>query len=250
MSGVEVSRRGENLTLDDLKLFDLQLFQPRHGYRYSLDPLLLARFCGQHPSGGRIIDLGAGCGIISLVLARVNPAAQVVAVENNPEMAELVERNIEHNGLGVRVSVHAADVINLRKCYPHSSFDLVVSNPPFRASHTGKTSPHAGRDTARHESTARLTDFLVAAKYLVKPGGRICFIQHPSRLTEFIHATAGLKLALLRLQMVHGTRQGQATMFLAELAKGSRAGLMVEPPLIVRENNGAYTREAAAIIGE
>ena len=69
-------------TLDDLKLFGLQLFQPWSGYRYSLDALLLARFCGVLPSGGAIADLGAGCGVISLVLARVNQAVSVVAVEN------------------------------------------------------------------------------------------------------------------------------------------------------------------------
>ena len=238
------------LTRDDLALFGLQLFQPRHGYRYSLDPLLLARFCTAVQPGDSVVDLGAGCGIISLVLARVNPAASVLAVENNPEMAALVARNILHNDLAGRVSVFVEDVITLSKSCPVSSFDLVVSNPPFRAAGTGKTSPRAGRDTARHESTAGLADFLSAAKYLVKPGGRICFIHHPSRLTEFVSSARQLKLSLLRLRMVHGTQGGKATMFLAELAKGSRGGLTVEAPLIIRNDNGEYSREVAGMIGE
>jgi tRNA1Val (adenine37-N6)-methyltransferase len=241
--------KGVKLTLDDLKLFGLQLFQPRYGYRYSLDPLLLARFCATVKPGGSIVDLGAGCGVISLLLARINPSASVVAVENNPDMATLAERNIRHNDLAGRVSVHAADIINLRSGYPVSTFDLVVSNPPFRAAGSGRISPRAGRDSARHETTAGLADFLAVAKYLVKPGGKICFIQHPSRLADFVAHARELKLALHRLRMVHDSVTAPSTMFLAELAKGSRRSVEVEKPLILRDECGNYTEEVREILG-
>jgi tRNA1Val (adenine37-N6)-methyltransferase len=231
------------LTREELKLFGLQLYQPRQGYRYSLDALLLARFCAELESEGKIIDLGAGCGIISLLLARVNPAAAVVAVENNPDMAAVVERNIQHNDLAGRVSVHCEDVIDHRKRYPHSTFDLVVSNPPFRTAVSGKVSPRAGRDVARHETTAGLADFIAAAKYLVKPSGRICFVQLPSRLPEFMALAIHMKLSLLRMQMIHSNAESPATMFMAELAKGRRSAPVVEAPLFVRDMDGEYTSE-------
>lgn len=231
------------LTQDELKRFDLRIFQPRHGYRYSLDPLLLARFCAELKPGGRIADLGAGCGIISLVLARVNPEASVVAVENNPAMALLAERNIQHNDLSRRVSVHGGDVMDLRGSYPDSTFDLVVSNPPFRTPSSGRVSPKAGRDAARHETTAGLADFISAAKYLVKPSGRICFIQLPSRLPEFMAEAARMKLSVLRLRMIHNNAGSPATMFMAELAKGRRSAPVVAAPLFVRDVDGEYTEE-------
>lgn len=234
---------GECLTQDEMKRLDLQLFQPRHGYRYSLDPLLLAGFCPEVKSGGSIIDLGAGCGIISLVLARINTSGSVTAVENNPEMAALVERNIQHNNLSERVSVLAEDIMNLRNCCPVSTFDLVVSNPPFRTAASGRVSPRAGRDAARHETTAGLADFLAAAKYLVKPTGKICFIQLPSRLPEFMALASELKLSLLRLRMIHSNAESPATMFMAELAKGRRCEPVVQPPLFVRDMDGEYTDE-------
>lgn len=231
------------MTQDELKLFNLQLYQPRQGYRYSLDPLLLARFCTRVQPRGSIVDLGAGCGIIALLLARVNPAASVVAVENNPEMAALAEKNIRHNDLSGRVSVHVEDVIKLRKSYPVSTFDLIVSNPPFRTAGSGRISPRAGRDAARHETTAGLADFIAAAKYLVRPSGRICFIQLPSRLPEFMALAAQMKLTVLRLRMIHGNAGSPATMFMAELAKGRRGATVVEPPLFVRDGEGEYTDE-------
>lgn len=241
---------GAMQTLEDLKLYGLQLFQPRLGYRYSLDALLLARFCQGVKPGGRAIDLGAGCGIISLLLARANPGVFVAAVENNPEMAALVERNIQHNELSGRVVVHAEDVMALRRRYPDSTFDLVVSNPPFRKQGSGRVSPRAGRDAARHETTAVLADFMAAAKYLVKPRGRICFIQHPSRLTDFIAHAGELNLALHRLRMVHDRVTAPATMFLAELAKGSRSTVEILPPLVIRDESGEYSRETKGILGE
>ena len=232
-----------DLTQDDLKMFALQLYQPRYGYRYSLDPLLLARFCACVKREGIIADLGAGCGIISLVLARINPSASVLAVENNPEMAALIEKNIQHNNLAGRVFLHAGDVVNLNKIYPVSTFDLVVSNPPFRTISSGKVSPLAGRDAARHEITATLADFMAVAKYLVKPSGRICFIQLPSRLPEFISLAAGIKLSLLRLRMIHNDAKSPASMFMAELAKGRRTAPLVEPPLFVRDMDEEYMDE-------
>ncbi|MDD2582803.1 MAG: methyltransferase [Desulfuromonadaceae bacterium] len=233
----------EMLTLDDLKQLDLQLFQPRHGYRYSLDPLLLAHFCAEVKPGGSIADLGAGCGVIALMLARINHSATVLAVENNPEMAEIIGRNIRHNGLERRVSVLADDVVNLRCRFPASTFDLVVSNPPFRTAGSGRISPRAGRDSARHETTAALADFIAAAKYLVKPSGRVCFIQLPSRLPEFMALAAVMKLSVLRVRMIHSNAVSPATMFMAELAKGRRAAPIVEPPLFVRDMDGEYTDE-------
>lgn len=235
--------KDEHLTLDELASFDLQLFQPRDGYRYSLDPLMLTRFCAVIKPGVSVIDLGAGCGIIALLLARINQSASVVAVENNPEMAAVIERNIRHNRLENTVSVHNEDILNLRRSYSDSSFDLVVSNPPFRTAGSGKVSPKAGRDSARHETTAGLADFMAAAKYLVKPSGRICFIQLPSRLPEFMALAAGMKLSVLRLRMIHNDAESPATIFMAELAKGRRAAAVVDPPLFVRDMDGEYTDE-------
>lgn len=231
------------VTRDELKLFDLQILQPRHGYRYSLDPLLLARFCGQPPAAGSIIDLGAGCGIISLVLARLYPRTTVVALEKNHEMVNLIRQNVELNSLTDWITVQGNDLVEYRTLHPDSSFDLVVSNPPYRTPHSGRISPHAGRDAARHETTATLADFLTAAKYLVKPSGKICLIHLPSRLVELTSLATEMKLAVLRLRMIHNNAESPASMFMVELAKGRRSAPTVERPLFVRDLAGEYTDE-------
>ncbi|MBI2355175.1 MAG: tRNA1(Val) (adenine(37)-N6)-methyltransferase [Deltaproteobacteria bacterium] len=236
-------------TIDEVKGYGLRIIQPRHGYRFSLDPLLLADFvaCGDD---ARIVDLGSGCGVLALLLARRFPGSSVVAVEKQAAMADLARRNAALNALAERVAVLEVDVLDLRSRFAVSGFDAVVSNPPFRVPGTGRVSPREGRDLARHESTAGLADFLLAAKYLVRPAGRIFFIHHPSRLAEFAALARENRLALIRLRLVHGRIGGEAGMFLAELAKGSRGATTVMPPLIVYGEDGGYTPEVRAILGE
>jgi tRNA1Val (adenine37-N6)-methyltransferase len=235
-------------TLDELRAHGLRVIQPQGGYRFSLDPVLLCDFA-ETAHAARIIDLGTGCGIIPLILARKIPDASLVGCELQEEMAGLASRNVALNGLQERIEVVCGDVLSLRGRFPVSSFDLVTANPPYRKPGSGRVSPKAGRDLARHESSAGLADFLAAAKYLAAPSGSICFISHPSRLVEFVRCAEELKLSLLRLRMVHGSAAMPATMFLAQLAKGRKGDTTVLPPLFVHNEQGGYTDEAGRVLG-
>ncbi|QXE85912.1 methyltransferase [Geomonas nitrogeniifigens] len=233
-------------TLDELSGYDLRIIQPRHGYRFSVDPLLLADFAGVR-NGESCVDLGTGCGVIALLLARLSGNCSVTGIEFQPAMFDIAARNVALNGLAERADIVQDDVISLKTRFPVDSFDLVVSNPPYRRPGTGKISPRAGRDEARHETSATLADFMAAAKYLVKPSGRICFIYHTCRLAELMAQAAQQKLAPLRLRMVHGNSSMDARMFMIELAKGRTGELKVEPPLMVRGEGSGYSDEKLRI---
>jgi tRNA1Val (adenine37-N6)-methyltransferase len=236
-----------NETIDELRGYDLRVIQPAQGYRFSLDPLLLADFTGV-AEGRKVIDLGTGTGIIPLLMARKCSSSSIVGVEVQEEMAALAGRNAVLNGLTERVEIICDDILSIRKRFAASSFDLVVANPPYRKQGTGRISPKAGRDRARHETTATLADFLETAKYLVKTTGTIAFIYHPVRLVEFCSAAVALKLALLRLRMVHGNAGAAARMVLLELVKGRQGDLEVLPPLFVYGAEGEYSEEMQRIL--
>lgn len=238
-----------DLTRDELKRFGLTLLQPRVGYRFTLDPLLLCDFSG---AGGeqQIADLGSGSGVMALVLAKMAPQAQVTAFEQDREAVCLAQQNVDLNGLSERVTVLHEDVLQVKRHLAVSCCDLVVSNPPYRKQGRGRLNPHPGKLAARHETTATLADFLAAAKYLVKPvTGRIYLVYHTDRLPDLMVEAAVQKLAVVRLRMVHGLPDAVAKVFLVELAKGRKnVNLEVLPPLIVRSDGENYTAEVRSIL--
>src|SRR6185369_9945642 len=243
----EVNRKGRaecsiDETEDLLRDCDLKIIQPKEGHRFSLDPLVLCDFVGRRV--GRILDLGTGCGIIPLVMARKAPDALITGVEFQADMASLARRNVAGNGLSGRVTVIESDILALKGLLESESFDLVLSNPPYRKQGEGKISPKAGRDLARHESTASLADFLATAKRMVKPGGSVCMIYHPERMAEFLAACRDINLCPVRLQMVHGDFSLPARMFLVELLKGRKRALEVLPPIAVKESIYGESQQA------
>jgi len=224
----------DELTADILKDFNLQVKQPRRGYRFSLDPLLLCDFAPDR--SGSLLDLGTGCGIIPLVMARRSSYGQLVGVEVQQRMAAIAAMNAVENHLAGRIAIIHGDILELSAHYKGDSFDLVMGNPPYRSSGSGRISPAPGRDIARHESSATLADFLAIAKKMVKTGGSICLIYHPDRLAELLQFSLEFKLAPSRLQMVHGDVTLPARMFMIELIKGKKPALEVLPPLLVSKS--------------
>lgn len=239
----------DSYTYDELKRFGLTLLQPRDGYRFTLDPLLLCDFSGAQGEQ-QIADLGTGSGVMALVLARMAADASIVAFEQDAATAGLAQQNARLNGLEDRVMVVHEDVLQVRRHLPVSSCDLVVSNPPYRKQGRGRLNPHPGKLAARHETTATLADFLAAAKYLAKPvTGRICLVYHPDRLPDLLVEAAAQKLAVVRLRLVHGVQDAVAKVFLVELAKGRKnVQLEVLPPLIVRSDGEHYTDEVRRVL--
>ena len=243
----EVNRKiypecGSDETVDELRSYNLRIIQPRFGYRFSLDPLLLSDFA---PTGQTaILDLGTGCGVIALVMARKNLQATVTAVEVSPLMAEIARRNVADNKLSDRITVIEADILQISGEYSADSFDLVMGNPPYRRQGEGRISPKKGRDIARHESSATLADFITIARKMIKPGGSICFIYHPERLAELLAMAIQLKLSPSRLQMVHGDISLPARMFMIELLKGKRKALEVLPPINVKDSPHGERQQA------
>jgi len=233
---------GSDQTEDYLRDYDLKIIQPKSGYRFSLDPLLLCDFAG--PEAVRILDLGTGCGIIPLVMARKTPDSRITGVEFKAEMSLLARRNVSGNGLSGRVSIIESDILSLKGSLEPDSFDLVIANPPYRKQGEGRVSPKAGRDLARHESTASLSDFLAVSKRMVRPGGSVCMIYHPERLPELLAACLNINLCPVRLQMVHGDFSLPARMFLIELLKGRKSALQVLPPITVKESIYGESQQA------
>ncbi len=189
-------------TLDNLSLGNLQLLQSESGYRYSLDPILLARFVDVK-KGARVVDLGTGCGIIPLLLARLSDSEELIGIEIQVELADRAVKNTERNFLQSRVRILREDIRNIRDIIQAGSIDLVISNPPYRQSTSGRIAPNDERAAARHELAGGLSDFVTAANWALKNGGNFTVIYLAERLPELMVTTAPLRSRLAPITSKH-----------------------------------------------
>src|SRR5512146_2772477 len=109
---------------DRLAFASLVVRQPRRGYRFSVDSVLLADFAAPL-CGSTVLDLGTGSGIVLLLLARLCPGlSRGVGVEIQPELCECARANIEANGLSGRLCAVLGDFRENVPGAPAGSFDL------------------------------------------------------------------------------------------------------------------------------
>ncbi|WP_333653308.1 tRNA1(Val) (adenine(37)-N6)-methyltransferase [Dissulfurispira sp.] len=243
------------LTLDSIR--DIQIYQNKNGYRFSVDALLLFSFINL-PRVKKIADLGAGSGIIGILLAKKYPDAEVILIELQKSLAKLAGKNVVLNNLGNRVKVVIADIKNLSYPPHHSNtpslhypaFDLVVSNPPFRKVKTGRLSIGDEKAIARHEIKLSLKDLVTASSTLLKHHGRLCIIHLPERLTEIMDAMKENNMEPKRLRFIYSNISTEAKMVLIEAVKGGRAGLKTERPFFIYNEDGSYTDEMREIYNE
>jgi len=234
-------------TLDSILGGGLRLYQPRQGYRFSLEAILLARFAARR-GARRVLELGAGCGVVALALAMLARPREVVALEFQPALAALIARNAALNGLGA-VRAVCADLRNPRALgVTPDGFDLVLANPPFRARLSGRESPEPGRRVARGEAAATLADFVAAAARWARHGGRAAFVFAAARSAELLSALRARRLEPKRIRFVHPSAAAPASTVLVEARHGGGIEVTIEPPLIVYARPGTYSDEARALL--
>lgn len=234
-----------DITFDSIR--DIRLYQSKIGYRFSVDSLLLYSFINLRKVR-TIADLGAGTGIVGILLAKKYPEAKVTLFEIQDGLVTLAEKNIIQNCLEDRVKVFKCDIRTLPLHAPMpGDFDLVISNPPFRKLKSGRLNIGEERAIARHEIKLRLKELVKTVSCLLRVKGRFCVIYHPSRLSELIETLRMADLEPKRLRFVHSHISSDAKMFLMEAVKNGKAGLKVDKPLYLYEKNGSYTKELQAV---
>lgn len=229
-------------TLDVLFGGKLQLYQSRKGYRISLDPILLSQFILAR-GGDKVMDLGTGNGILPLMLARLHPSLSITGLEIQRGMAVRAAKNVRLNGFDGRISIACLDVCAVPGHFAPESFNMVVCNPPYRRSSSGRVSPNAEKQVARHETRATLEDFVRSAGYLLPPKGRLALIYSAGRCVDLLAAMRSNRIEPKRLRMVHSFAAAEASMVMAEGIKGGKPEIKILAPLVIYNQKRHYTAE-------
>lgn len=205
------------------------------------DSMVLADFARPGKSC-RILDLGAGSGILTLLLLHGHPNRRAVSVDISEIACETARRNLAANGLSGQGEVLLGDFARYRDILPPGGFDYVISNPPYFPAGSGKAAA-GGLENARGDGTGSIADVCRAAGWALRWGGDVSLCFRPERLADLICALreAGLEPKRLRLMRHHNT--SPVNLVLLEARRGGKPGLSWEPELYLYDELGRKTAE-------
>ena len=114
----------------------------------------------------RVLDIGAGTGLLSLMLAQRNEGAKIEAVELDEKAFEQAVQNVDGSKFKDHIEVfHSA----IQRYFPTGQYDCIISNPPFFQSDL--RSPNASKNVAHHADSLSFLDLFAAVDRLITPEG-------------------------------------------------------------------------------
>ena len=234
-------------------LFDGELCCLQHidGYRFSIDPVLLAHFV-RLKKDEMLLDLGAGCGVLGLILlyrAEKN-IQQLTAFELQKGLSELAEKNVNSNSLQHKMNVVRGDLRSMETYFPAESFSTIVCNPPFFLPGSGRKTVNEEALIARHQVQCSLKEIVAAASFVLRNRGRFYLIYPAELLTVLLRELRVKNFTVKRMRPVYSypAPKGAARLVLLEALKNGAEGMHFEPPLyIYTEKDGDYSEEVQAM---
>ncbi|WP_333587300.1 tRNA1(Val) (adenine(37)-N6)-methyltransferase [Phenylobacterium sp.] len=234
-------------TCDTLLDGRLVFWQGARGYRAGLDAALLAAACDA-PAGARVLEVGCGAGGALLAAAWRRPETRFTGLERDRVPLLLARRNIAENGLSERVEAVEGDVARGFKVLGLAPFDAAMANPPFFDDPATLRTPSPEKRGAwmAEDGLAAWCDFLMRA---VRDGGRVTVIHRADRLADLLMGL-GARGGSFQVRPIHAFPDAPAKRVLIRAVRLGKAPLLVLPPLVLHQRDGAakHTSEAEAIL--
>lgn len=202
--------------------------QPKKGFRFSTDSVVLAQFIRERRYE-KAIDIGSGSGVLALYLARVLKCSHIDAIEIQSELFECLVKTVEINALSEVIHTYEGDVKEFRTT---TQYDLIVCNPPYRESNRGRISQNKIKEHAKFSRSLNIDDiFTFALKYL-KNSGFLYLSYDVDFMVDVIENSRKFKLELKRMKFLHNEINKVAKLVFMEFRKNVGRELIIEPPFI------------------
>lgn len=233
----------ENERIDDLEFKKLKIIQNTKGFCFGIDAVLLSDFAKNIKKNAKVLDLGTGTGIISILLCGRTNLEKIVGVEVQKEVANMAKRSSKLNNLENKFEIINENIINLDNIYERNSFDVIVTNPPYKKENTGIVNEEEKKLISRHEVLAKLEDYIKISNKLLKDKGEFYMVHRPERLVDIIAYMRQYKIEPKEIRFVCSHEKEPPKLVLIKGVKNAKPFLKFKEDLYIYNDDGSYTDE-------
>lgn len=221
---------------DYFRFRQFTIYQDRTSMKVGTDGVLLGAWT-EIADARNLLDIGAGTGLISLMLAQRSPQLRITGVELEEHAYKQALENITISPWADRIQLINDDIRNFATT-TDSRFDLIVSNPPYHRA--GVKSPDNNRQLARHADSLPFCDLLECIYHLLSSTGHFCVILPVEAISDFVALAYNKGLYLEHRTNVISRVGKSAKRVLLRFTPNIQASNLTDE-LIIQTESGAYT---------
>ena len=192
------------------------------GLKITEDAILLSEFMKKYFSKKRknlkgeksFLEIGAGQGIISLLLSELDIISKIFAVEIQEEVFAALKKNIEINDLNGKIIPINKNIKNV-----NGEYDFIFSNPPYKKTSSGKMPENEMERISKYEILLTLDELILEIRRLLKNYGEFFVVVPNSRLNDVFRCIYENRLNVLSIKVnkykkmdlivIHGRKGGK-----------------------------------------
>ena len=208
--------------IENLESVGKKMIVEEKGLKITEDAILLSEFMKKYFSRKRknlkgeksFLEIGAGQGIISLLLSELDIISKIFAVEIQEEVFAALEKNIEINDLNGKIIPINKNIKNV-----NGEYDFIFSNPPYKKTGSGKMPENEMERISKYEILLTLDELILEIRRLLKNYGEFFVVVPNSRLNDVFRCIYENRLNVLSVKVnkykkvdlvvVHGKKGGK-----------------------------------------
>lgn len=208
--------------IENLESVGKKMIVEEKGLKITEDAILLSEFMKKYFSRKRknlkgeksFLEIGAGQGIISLLLSELDIISKIFAVEIQEEVFAALEKNIEINDLNGKIIPINKNIKNV-----NGEYDFIFSNPPYKKTGSGKMPENEMERISKYEILLTLEELILEIRRLLKNYGEFFVVVPNSRLNDVFRCIYENRLNILSIKVnkykkvdlvvVHGKKGGK-----------------------------------------
>ena len=206
--------------------------QSENVFRVGTDGVLLG-VLSDVSGATKILEIGTGSGLISLMVAQRNPKAQILALDINEEAANLARENFKNSPFSDQLQAITEDFKNYEL---GAKFDHIISNPPYFLKNS------SSKDIlARQQSALNFEELISQSAKNLLPVGKLSVIIPYETTENFIRIASEQHLFLYRKVEICGIIDAKPTRSILEFGFDNLA--IVEEKLTIEKAPRVYSDE-------